>query len=242
VNSQAQYFRQDFYFEDLGFQKEGGYVGWSGHLGYRSGEIGSISNHDSLAYIKLTGPSACDNIYYALKYRFQTDTLFLWEIAKPITLSKATEYFTDAKRKQSDSLYVNFQEYFEGTAAWTSYDSLTFEVDGVHYTNKGLFQENSLCDSYCNYVIRPNLSDFDIVLWNGQTRLDSYSISVPQHCHSVRLTREVLESRGTSFLCDSTQLPIPEKMEINGKLYVLILELIPTVSIPLYLEFETNAE
>lgn len=222
----SQDFYEVFYFEDQGFQDTGGYLGWSGHLGYAEGVLGNIPENDSLAYIKFSGFSVGCNAYIACRYQFNVDTLIMKEIAAPVILDKSIEYFTNASYTPTDSLYINFQEYFEGTGGWTLYDSLTFSVEGIHFKNKGLYQKESLCDSYCNYVRRPQTSDFDISIWDGTKKLETFSLTLPEHCQGVRLTRDIFESRGSAFLCNSIVNRIPDKIEINGKNYFLKTEFI----------------
>lgn len=226
IHCKSQDFYKSFYVEDQGFQTTGGYLGWSGHLGYAEGAVGNIPESDSLAFIKFSGFSVCCNAYIACRYQFNADTLIMKEIATPVILDKSIEYFTDISYTPTDSLYINFQEYFEGTSGWTLYDSLTFSVEGIHFKNKGLYQKGSLCDSYCNYVSRPQTSTFDISIWDGTKKLETFSLTLPEHCQRIRLTREIFESRGSAFLCDFIVNRIPDKIEINSKNYFLKTEFI----------------
>lgn len=216
-------FSQGFY---ASFLLKGGDSSWQD----QSGKIYSIN--DSLGCIILRGSNLWENAFFGCTYEFIEDTLIMREIDHLIVLSQSIEYYTEENYLPSDSLYINFQEYNQGSGAWILYDSLTLEVNDEHFENKGLFKQGSLCDSYCNYVRRPKTSNFNINIWDGVKKLESFSVILPEHCHAVRLTRKLFQSGGSSFLSYSVHPMIPTQINIDGKSYILKTILKPTANYP----------
>ena len=209
----AQDFNEQFFYESRGNS-------WYGHTGV----IGSMD--DSLAYIQFSGPLMGDNAYFACRYHYKGDTLFLVELSVPIDLEKDVEYRIATpvseyyKNLYKDSLHLGYQIYYEGTGGQPVYDSLFFLVNKKKYAHTGQ------CDSYCAVMKRPKKNKFKISVWNGSKFLDEFEIILKEEVTAVRMTKNIFSSSTGFGALDDNLAKIPNFLEIDGKNYVLITELL----------------
>lgn len=203
IQALAQDFNEQFYSERT-------------ENGIRTGVIKSVD--DSLASIEFKGPTVLDGAYFACKYQFQGDTLFVKEILEATAINVRVEYMnSQAKRIHGDSLFILYQPY-NVSGGWPYYADITFGLEGRNYSHNGL------CDTYCASTHRPKSGSCTIYIHNHIDRIAAFDIALPDGMNAIYLTKEIFESSCCGAMVtgfDYFKSLIPDSIDIDGKSYVL---------------------
>ncbi len=192
------------------------------------GKITSIN--DTLAILDFYNSNR-HNSQIVAKYQFRNDSLIVTELDTVIELNRRVEYTYNEWMDEKNIISISYGPHYFNRGYIYS-DTLTFDVDGIRHPAQ--------IGTAVNFVRieRPLNDKFLVKVYEDSVLIDSFEIQLPKERNTLLFDKEIIETSYSHF-GSTTVFPtpiesakliqelLPDSLTIDGKVYKIIVRLIP---------------
>jgi hypothetical protein len=192
------------------------------------GKITSIN--DTLAILDFYNSNR-HNSQIVAKYQFRNDSLIVTELDTVIELNRRVECTYNEWMDEKNIISISYGPHYFNRG-YIYFDTLTFDVDGIRH--------RAQIGTAVNFVRieRPLNDKFLVKVYDDSVLIDSFEVQLPKERNTILFDKEIIETSYSHF-GSTTVFPapiesakliqelLPDSLTINGKVYKIIVRLIP---------------